>query len=110
MRTSMNRNLSSWMLALFGMLFLNLSAFATEPGGMMKDGKQGEMMQSEQMSADEMIKKGDEMIAQGKEMKKKGMMMKKKEMKKEGTMQQDKMMKDNEMKENKMNEMKEMNK
>lgn len=105
MKTTVSRNLSSWMLALFGVLFLNLSAFATEPGGMMKDGKPGEMMQSEQMSADEMIKKGDEMIAQGKEMKKKGMMMKKKEMKNQGTMQQDKMMKENEMKENQMNEM-----
>ena len=105
MRTTMSRNLSSCMLAMFGMLFLNHSAFATEPGGMMKEGKQGEMMQSEHMSADEMIKKGDEMIAQGKEMKKKGMMMKKEEMNKEGTMKGDTMMKGNEMKENKMNEM-----
>ena len=95
MKTIVNRTLSSWMLALCGMLFLNLSAFAMEPDSMKMEGKKGEMMQSEQMTADEMIKKGDEMIMQGKEMKKKGMMMKKKEMKKEGMMQEDKMMKEN---------------
>jgi len=110
MRTATRRIISYWTLALFGMLFLNLSAFAMDPESMMKEGKQGEMMKSEQMSADEMIKKGDAMIVQGKEMKKKGMMMKQKEMNKEGTMKGDTMMKGNEMKEDKMNEMKEMNK
>jgi len=104
MRTIVKRNQSSWIIALFGLLFLSASALATEPEGMKMESKSGEMMQSEQMSADEMIKKGDEMIAQGKEMKKKGMMMKKKEMKKGGTMNE-KMMKENEM-----DQMKEMNK
>jgi len=104
MRTIIKRNQSSWIIAFFGLLFLSLSVFAMEPEGMKMDSKNGEMMQGEHMSADEMIKKGDEMIAQGKAMKKKGMMMKKDEMK------DGEMMKENKMKENKMDEMKEMNK
>ncbi|HTN43822.1 MAG TPA: hypothetical protein VMN77_08510 [Nitrospiria bacterium] len=110
MRTATRINHPFWMLALFGMLFLNLSAFAMDPDSVMKEGNQGGMMQNEKMSADQMIKKGDAMIAQGKEMKKKGMMMKQKEMGKEGTMKGDTMMKGNEMNENKMNGMKEMDK
>jgi hypothetical protein len=83
--------------ALFGTLLITMPAFSMEPDSMKMESKKGGMMQSEQMSADEMIKKGDEMIMQGKEMKKKGMMMKKKKMKKDG------MMKENGMKGEQMN-------
>jgi hypothetical protein len=82
--------------------FLEFLAFAMEPDSIKTDGKKGEMMQGQQMTADEMVKKGDEMIAQGKEMKKQGMMMKKKEMK-AGSMKQDKMMNENGMAGDKMN-------
>lgn len=110
MRKSTGQGIIVWLVASFAMLFLNLSAFAMESGGMMKGGSSGEMMQNEPMSADEMIKKGDEMIAEGNAMKKKGMMMKKEEMKKGGMKQGESMMKENEMGKSKMNEMKEMNK
>jgi hypothetical protein len=79
--------------ALVGTLLVTMPAFATDPDSTKMEGKKGEMMQSDQMSADEMIKKGNEMIMQGKEMKKKGM-----KMKKEGMMKEDKMMKENGMK------------
>ena len=89
--------------ALFGTLLSYSPVMAMDSDSMKMEGRKGEMMQSEQMSADEMIKKGNEMMTQGKEMKEKGMMMmmmmmKKKEMKKDGIMKEDKMMKENGMK------------
>ncbi|HLG21171.1 MAG TPA: hypothetical protein VI382_00030 [Candidatus Manganitrophaceae bacterium] len=81
---------SAWVLSL-GTVLMASALFAMEPGAMKMDNMADEkMMMKEEMTADEMDKKGDEMMAQGKEMKKKAAMMKK-EMKKGETMKEGKM-------------------
>ncbi|MFI5304738.1 MAG: hypothetical protein ACHQYP_08065 [Nitrospiria bacterium] len=65
-----------------------------DPDSMKMEDKKGEMMQSQNMTADEMIKKGHEMIMHGKEMKKKEM--------KEDEMMNDKGMKQGETDKDKM--------
>ena len=97
MKTKMIRRtiLSTLTVVALGLSISSTPLFAMEE---MKMDKGGMVTQGEQMTPDEMNKKGDEMITQGKMMKKKAAMMKKNG----GMMKEDKMMKGNGMKENGM--------